>query len=329
MKVGIIGFGVMGRTHFQAWQGQEGAEVTAVCEANADVLANATAAGNIEQQSGAVDLTGISVYDNVDTMLAEAGLDAVSITLPTHLHPPFTIKALDAGVHVLCEKPMALNTDDCDAMIEAADRSGKHLMIAQCIRFWPEYAWAKDAISDGRFGKVMAASFDRLSAAPGWSKDSWFADPTKSGGVTLDLHIHDVDYVQYLFGTPEVIRASGSQFENGMLGHIVSDFRYPDNLTISATASWMMSASYGFAMSFRISLEKATLILDTKQDPAFQVFPSEGEAYCPDDLASGDGYNGEIAHFLALVSCNASPVITPEQAKESVRMALDAANAVA
>jgi len=328
IKVGVVGFGVMGRTHFHAWQGQAGAEVCAVCEANPEVLAKVEAEGNLEQQAGAIDLEGIAIYSDYDKMLAEAGLDAVSITLPTHLHPAFTIKALEAGVHVLCEKPMALTTEACDTMIAAAERTGKQLMIAQCIRFWPEYAWTHAAIADGRFGAVLAANFDRLGAAPGWSKDSWFSDPAKSGGVTLDLHIHDVDFVQYLFGSPQAIRASGSCFDSGMLGHIVSEFRYEDEKTVTATASWMMSSSFGFAMGFRIALEQATLVFASGHDPALTVYPAEGEVYSPDDLAEGDGYSGEIAHFTALVAGDAEPVITPEQAKESVGMALEAAAAV-
>jgi predicted dehydrogenase len=328
MKVGIVGFGVMGRTHFQAWQGQDGAEIAAVCEANPEVLAKATAAGNLEEQAGAIDLAGIAVYDDFDTMLAEAGLDAISITLPTHLHPPFTIKALEAGLHVLCEKPMALNVEACDAMIAAAERSGRQLMIAQCIRFWPEYAWTKAAVADGRFGKVQAAHFERLSAAPGWSNNNWFADPAKSGGVTLDLHIHDVDFVQYLFGTPQAIRASGARFENGMLGHIATEFIYDDNKVVTAAGSWMMSASFGFAMGFRIALEQATLVFASGHDPALTVYPAEGEAYSPDNLAAGDGYSGEIAHFTALVAGTVEPEITPAEAKESVRIALEAADAV-
>lgn len=327
MKVGIAGFGVMGRTHFQTWRAQSRANVTAVCEADPNVLANSTAAGNLEQQSGKVDLTGIDVYDDFDRMLAEAGLDAVSITLPTHLHPAFTIKALEAGLHVLCEKPMALNTNACDDMIAAAGRSGKILMIAQCIRFWPAYAWAKAAIEDGLFGRVLAASFDRLGTAPGWSKDSWFSDPGKSGGVTLDLHIHDIDFIQYLFGLPGTIRATGARFENGMLGHIVSSCVYNDNKVVTATASWMMTPSCGFSMGFRIALEKATLVFASGDDPPLRVYPAEGESYTPDDLAAGDGYSGEIAHFTALVAGTAEPEITPEQAKESVRMALQAADA--
>jgi predicted dehydrogenase len=328
VKVGIVGFGVMGRTHFHAWQGQAGAEPVAVCEANPEVLARATAEGNLEQQAGAISLDGVAIYTDYDEMLAGAGLDAVSITLPTHLHPAFTIKALEAGVHVLCEKPMALTVEACDTMIAAAARTGKQLMVAQCIRFWPAYAWARAVIADGRFGAVLAASFDRLGAAPGWSKDSWFSDPSKSGGVTLDLHIHDVDFVQYLFGPPQAIRATGARFENGMLGHIVSEFLYEDNKTVTATGSWMMSASYGFSMGFRIALERATLVFHSGHTPGLRVYPAEGESYSPDDLAEGDGYSGEIAHFTALVAGDVDPVITPEEARESVRMALQAEAAV-
>jgi len=328
VKVGIIGFGVMGRTHFKAWRGQPGAEIAAVCEANPDVLAKVSGEGNLEQQAGSINLEGIPTFTDVGTMLAEANLDAVSITLPTHLHPAFSIDALAAGVHVLCEKPMALTTAACDDMIAAAERTGKQLMIAQCIRFWPEYAWAKAAIADGRFGRVLAASFDRLGAAPGWSQDSWFSDPTKSGGVTLDLHIHDVDFIQYLFGPPAAIHASGARFSNGMLGHIVSDYVYDDNKVVTATGSWMMSASYGFSMAFRIALEKATLIFTGDHSPALRVCPQEGESYCPDDLAEGDGYSREIAHFVSLVAGESDPEITPQQARESVRMALAAADAV-
>ncbi len=329
MKIGIIGFGVMGRTHFRAWQGQADAEIAAVCEANSEVLAKPTVDGNLEQQVGEIDLEGIPLFSDVDRMLAEADLDAVSITLPTHLHAAFSIKALEAGVHALCEKPMALTTAECDDMIAAVGRTGKQLMIAQCIRFWPEYAWARTAIADGRFGGVLAAGFDRLSCAPGWSADSWFSDPTKSGGVTLDLHIHDVDFIQYLFGPPTTIRASGACFSNGMLGHIVSDFGYDDNKAVTATGSWMMGNSYGFSMGFRIVLEKATLVFTSGHSPSLRVYPAEGESYSPDDLPEGDGYSREIAHFASLISGETTPEITPEQAKESVRMALAAADAVA
>ena len=327
IKVGIVGFGVMGRTHFHAWQEQAGAEIAAVCEANPEVLAKATAEGNLKQQAGAIDLGDVAVYGDYDTMLSEAALDAVSLTLPTHLHAAFTVKALVAGVHVLCEKPMALTTEACDTMIAAAARTGKRLMIAHCIRFWPEYAWARAAIADGRFGAVLAASFERLSAPPGWSKDSWFADSTKSGGVTLDLHIHDVDFVQYLFGSPQAVRATGARFENGMLGHIVSEFLYDDNKTVTATGSWMMSQSYGFSMGFRVALEQAMFVFASGNEPTLTVYPAEGEAYSPADLAEGDGYSGEVAHFTALVAGNAEPVITPEAAKESVSMALEVAAA--
>jgi hypothetical protein len=82
-------------------------------------------------------------------------------------------------------------------------------------------------------------------------------------------------------------------------------------------------------MAFRVALEQGTIVFDSGHDPALRVFPAEGDTYSPDDLATGDGYSCEIAHFTAIVSGTVSPEITPAQAKESVRMALDAANAVA
>jgi hypothetical protein len=89
-----------------------------------------------------------------------------------------------------------------------------------------------------------------------------------------------------------------------------------------------MSASFGFAMGFRIALEQATLVFGSGNDPSLCVYPAEGDAYTPDDLAAVDGYSGEIAHFTALVAGAVDPEITPAEAKESVRMALEAADAV-
>ena len=98
---------------------------------------------------------------------------------------------------------MALTVTDCDRMIQAARKSGKILQIGHCVRFWPEYAKAKEIVDSGKYGRVVAAMFQRLGAAPGWSVDNWFINEKRSGGVALDLHIHDTDYVQYLFGMPK------------------------------------------------------------------------------------------------------------------------------
>jgi 1,5-anhydro-D-fructose reductase (1,5-anhydro-D-mannitol-forming) len=311
IRAGIIGLGFMGGAHLRNWQALEGAGVVAVCDANP--IGGTARQGNIDTGSDALDLDGVAVYSDVGEMLASETLDAVSIALPTHLHKAISIQCLEAGVHVLCEKPMALNVEDCDAMITAAARAGKHLMVAHCIRFWPEYAWVKKAVEGGEYGDVVAADFSRLTYAPVWADDSWLADPAKSGGIALDLHIHDLDFIQYLFGSPLGIRSVGTR-------HVQTQVDYGDGRAISATASWMMPESFGFRLAFNPVFEKAAAVFD---GTALTVYPETGDPFAP-ELAEGDGYKREIDYFAEWISGTAAEtVITPEQARESVRLALE------
>ena len=318
IRVGIIGLGFMGRVHLRNWQAMDDAEVVAVCDAVPPV-AGSVKEGNLDVAGDALDLEGVAIYTDAAEMFAAESLDAVSIALPTHLHRTVSILALEAGVHVLCEKPMALNVAECDAMIEAATASGKRLMIAHCIRFWPEYVWLKQAIESGEYGKLRAAEFVRLGSAPGWDSGSWFSDVSKSGGIALDLHIHDLDFVQHLFGTPRELRAQRSLFGNGVPGHVQTWMDYGDNVAISATGSWMMPASFGFKMAYSVVFENAAVAFEGS---GVKVYPAEGESF--DVKLSGDGYAGEIAHFAKLAAGEETEeMITLEQARESVRMALE------
>jgi len=323
MKIGVVGFGFMGRMHFRCWQNVEDAQVAAICEANPAVLEDLTKpTGNVDGAATEIDLSGIRIFDNFDAMLETGELDAISITLPSFLHPDFTEKALNRGVHVLCEKPMALTVEACDRMAAAADASGKTLMIAHCIRFWPEYAKVKEIIDSGEYGAVRAAAFRRVCAAPGWTDDNWFTDKSKSGGMPIDLHIHDTDYVHYVFGLPKSVRSSATRFANGMTGHMVTHYDYGDNKVITAEGSWMMSKSFGFEMSFMIALDKATIVLDAARDPAFRIFPDDGEPFVP-ELAPGDGYSREIEHFARVAQGDEElSVVTPRQSRDTVRLVL-------
>ncbi|MGD7652638.1 MAG: Gfo/Idh/MocA family protein [Verrucomicrobiales bacterium] len=318
MRIGIVGMGFMGGTHLKAWRKVEQATVAAVCDSNPDFGKGKK--GNIGSGSDELDLDGVAIHSDLAEMLASENLDAVSIALPTHLHKVVAVQCLEAGVHVLCEKPMALNGDDCDAMIAAATAAGKQLMVAHCIRFWPEYVWLKESADAGSFGRIVAAEFERLSAAPAWSGDSWFADPAKSGGIALDLHVHDLDFINYLLGKPAKVESRKVPMASGMTGHVQTWLSYPDNLTVSATASWLMPQSFPFRMAFKAVFEKAAVVFEGGK---LTVYPGEGEPFTP-ELQDGDGYQNEVAHFAELISGRADkPVITPEQAAESVRMALE------
>ena len=321
LRIGIVGWGFMGKMHFRCYKSDTNVEVTAICDADAKQLQNSSGvAGNISGAEDDLDLSNIALYSDLSKMLAEEKIDALSIASPTFLHASQTIEALNAGVHVFCEKPMALNSGDCREMAEVAKQSGKTLQIGHCIRFWPEYVQAKEIIDSQKYGKVLAATFQRLSLTPTWSWDNCFLDGKRSGGAMLDLHIHDTDYVQYVFGMPKEVFSRGVIGPSGEFDHTVTQYFYGNDCVITAEGGWIMAPGFGFEMSFKIMLEKVTLVYSSAQEPTFRIFPIDGETIIP-EITTGDGYSFEIQHFVDTLSGKAVPsIITPEQSGDSVKI---------
>lgn len=320
IRVGIVGLGFMGRMHYRCWSAIAGARVTAICEASPKVLAAAseTQEGNIGGAAEVIDLSSVEVFSDLGQLLASESIDAVSITLPTFLHADTTIRALKAGIHVLCEKPMALTEAECEEMAAAARETGKCLQIGHCIRFWPEYTVAREIIGGGAYGKVIAASFRRFGSMPSWSLDRWFADEARSGGQPLDLHIHDSDYIHQLFGMPESVSSVADEAQS----YIATQYHYVEGPSVVAEGTWRMMPSFGFEMSFVIVLEKGTIVYDSTRTPAFRVMPCEGEVFTP-AIPTGDGYSREVEHFARWVGGEpVEPIVTAEQSAGSVRLVL-------
>ena len=205
-------------------------------------------------------------------------------------------------------------------MVEATRRSGQVLQIGHCIRFWPEYVQTKEIIDSGQYGKVLAATFQRLSLTPTWSWDNCFLDGKRSGGAMLDLHIHDADYVHYVFGMPEEVFSRGVIGPSGDYDHTVTQYLYDDQKVITAEGGWIMAPDFGFEMSFKIVLENATLIYSSAQQPTFKICPKDGETIVP-EIPDGDGYSFEIQHFVDMISGKSvQSVITPEQSADSIKI---------
>jgi 1,5-anhydro-D-fructose reductase (1,5-anhydro-D-mannitol-forming) len=321
VKMGIIGLGMMGQMHFNFYKSVNEVKVTAVCDIDENKLkSSGGVAGNISSGENILDLTGIRLYTDLDKMLADGDLDAVTIVVPTYAHADCTIKALKAGLHVFCEKPMALDVPQCRKMIAAANRSGKILQIGHCIRFWPEYIKTKEIIDSGEYGKVLAASFHRLSKPGTWN--DWMNIGEKSGGALLDLHIHDADFIQYAFGIPKAVFCCGVKGSGGGYDHVAASYIYDKNMVITAEGGWMMAPGYGFEMSFKVVLEKATIVYGRTSNPVFKICPVQGEVIVPEVDKRG-GHLLELIHFINAVQGKPVPaVLTPEDSLNSVRICL-------
>ncbi len=323
IRVGVVGMGFIGQVHAKCYQATADVQLAVICDIDEAKLKSAgQTQGNIDQGAGGLDLAGVELYTDFDSMLSEANLDAVSITLPTSMHAEFTIKALDAGLNVLCEKPIAPNMSQCKRIIAAADKSNKILQIGHCIRFWPEYAKTKEIIDSGQYGQVKAAAFRRLGSAPAWSWNQWMMDSAQSGGALMDLHIHDSDYVQYVFGMPGAVYTRCTKGPSSDFDHIATHYLYDDDSVVTAEGSWLMTPGFGFEMSFNIVLEKATIVFDNTRKPAFRICPIDKDPFTP-EVASGDGWSLEIAHFIKAVSGEKVPqIITPADSLNSLKLVL-------
>jgi len=285
INVGIVGIGFIGSVHYHAWQKVRGAKVTAICETDPKRRAGDWRGikGNFGPPGQQMDLSGIGQYGDVDEMLADAKVDLVDICLPNALHTQVTLAALNAGKHVLCEKPIATTTGDANRMVRAAERAGRQLMIAHVLPFFPEYDFAQKAIAEGKFGRMLGGHFKRVISDPTWIPD--FYDPTTTGGPMLDLHVHDAHFIRLVCGMPSQVRSVGT-----MRGDVAERFSTQflfegQDAMVTAMCGVIDQQGRPFTHAFEIYLERATLQFD--EGVPLTVFDEKGKAKQP-KLPSGD-----------------------------------------
>jgi len=193
-------------------------------------------------------------------LIERPDIDVVHICTPNDSHRALAIAALEAGKHVFCEKPIALDPADAKRMLKAADRAGKQLMIGHVLPFFPEFAFAYKAISSGKYGKLLGGHFKRIISDPLWLPD--FYNPKTTGGPMLDLHVHDAHFIRLVCGMPTSVQSVGSM-RGEVVERFTSQFRFEDpNLVVTATSGVINQQGRPFTHAFEIYLEKATLLFD-------------------------------------------------------------------
>ena len=172
VKAGIIGLGFMSVAHIKAYRKLEDVEIVAVCNPSGRRLDGdlSDVFGNVgDQEPVKLDMEKIKGYQDVDAFLKHPGLQLVDICSPTDTHTDLAIRALNAGKHVLCEKPITRTSEEAARLVEAVKAPETHFMPAMCLRFWPEWTFLKKAIEDQTYGKVLGVRFRRIAEPPGWS----------------------------------------------------------------------------------------------------------------------------------------------------------------
>lgn len=314
---GVVGLGFMGRTHLSAWR-DAGAALRAVCDRSPEHLSGrGTSAGNIGPASSEplFDPTRITATDDLDTFLAPPGLDVVSICTPTDTHVPLAERVMQAGKHVLIEKPVAIDLESFDRLERTATETGVLCMPAMCMRFWPAWAWTRAAIAEQRFGLVRAARFERLGTMPTWG-EGFYADTARSGGALFDLHVHDTDFVVHCFGLPHAVTTTGD------LAHATTLYHYPSAgpHQVCAQGGWVRGETFGFRMRMLIECEHATIDFELGREHELEVHLETGTCETP-ALDTRTGWAGEVRALAdAIGRADGQPPATLASARDATRV---------
>ncbi len=261
LNYGIIGFGGLGKTHFNNYSKMceiaGGVKLVAICDIDKSRFVTQTAT-NLNQGPSDLDLSAYNLYTDADEMLDKEELDFVIAAVPTYLHEKIAVKVMSRGIHLFSEKPMALTLEEAENMMKVAKENNVHLMIGQVLRHEQAYKVLKEMVVSGRFGKVIRADFERISGTPIWGWENWYCDVNKSGGAILDLHIHDTDFVNYLFGLPDYVMSYATHNKTE-LESISTTYVYGDTI-VTARGDWGgPSETYAFHASYNVRFEKAVL----------------------------------------------------------------------
>lgn len=301
VTVGIVGAGFMGTTHAKAYSKNPSINIAYICDLTGE------RADSLASDIGALGTT------RFEKILNDPSVDLVDVCLPTPSHAKFAIDALKAGKHVLVEKPIALNLDDADAMISASKEAGRFLMVAHVARFAPEYRAIRSVLKSGQLGSPKQATTYRISNMPQWAE--WFKDPSMTGGAVLDMQIHDIDLLNWLFGKPLRVVATGVRGGSGGWDHVMTLIEFT-NIQASVESSFIMPMDFPFTTGFRVLCENGLIeyffraggaSFEIGEPQSHVLIFESGKLPEPVNLETGDSFERELEYFVNCVEQNREP----------------------
>ena len=304
MKIAFAGAGYIINIHAKAAKAQKDIELIAVVEKFSDKSAALAQKFKIKKQ-----------YHTVAEMLKAGGVDALVIGTPNFLHAPQAIAALKAGVHVMVEKPMAMNTREAEKMLEASAKSGAKLMVANCWRFDKDVNWLK--AQSQKLGKIIRTK--GIGVHTHWGPAGWFTQKEFAGGGALaDMGIHALDTARFLLGDPKPVSVYAKigthykdfdvddtgviivEWDNGATSYIESGWWQPH--ADGPEAATQLYGTQGFGQLFPTQLELPN-IKTQKLDLIKSGFKFPRKEHCPQSM-----YDAQMAHFIDCIRKNKTPV---------------------
>ncbi|NLJ40087.1 MAG: Gfo/Idh/MocA family oxidoreductase [Clostridiales bacterium] len=318
LKVGLIGSGFIGEDHAEAIAGSDKVELAAVV--------------NRSEESGRklADKYNCKYYQSAEEMLEKEDIDFIDICVATHVHEEMVLLGAKHKVHVLCEKPVTLTLESLDRMIDATEKAGVKFMVAQVIRFWPEYVKIKEMLDNGDFGRIKMVYANRLSQFPAWM--GWNTDPNQSGGGLYDLHLHDIDVARFMFGEADSVYAVGYKNEDDCWNHVVTSLTFKNGVTCAIEGAYEMTDDFPFTMTYRVVGQDVTAEYNlgagmNLEDPssfrrALMRYET-GKAPVKVPIDELNAYQLEIDYFADCIAEDKEPELVPiEESRDVIRIML-------
>lgn len=312
MKIALVGVGGMGNVHLGFYKNMSDIELVALCDIRMDML---------EKKAEGL---AVKLYADMDEMLAKEKPDMVDLCTPTYMHAEQAIRCMEAGAHVLSEKPMGLTGEETDKILATIKRTGKRYMTAQVVRFMNAYIYLRNVIESGKYGKLESLTMRRYGQVPLWSWDNWFMDESKSGHVALDLMIHDIDYMQSVFGEPRDITGIYHPMTDNNTNYAFAHYIY-DGFSVSIETGWYTYQKVAFQADFKAIFENGEVTLrggrlyDNGAPVDFSKADHVGETGI--NISNVDGYGGEIRYFIDCIRTGEEcAAITPESGSATVKL---------
>lgn len=324
LRVALIGCGNIGaRVHAPAYAHIPRAQLVAVCDVQPD------------RAQAVAQATGAEPVLDYHAILARDDVDAVDIALPTYLHASVAIEALAAGKHVFCEKPIAATLEEAEAMLEAAQRARRFLMVGHVRRFDPRYRAMWEDVQQGEIGRPVHLRRVERQHLP-FPGSAWYWHPKAGGGIFRDIGVHVTDMFHWFFGGyPQTVYAVGHQVrpearEACAFDHAFVMVHFPDGRTGLAEISWAYPPGFGPSQYgiFEVIGTQGRLVYQDREAAPLLEYTAEGGMHLPHafSLMSSlqEAFVAEITHFVRVVLGEAQPVFTAQEARNALAVALAA-----
>jgi predicted dehydrogenase len=313
LRVGVVGGGFVARIHLGAWR-RLGVPRLAVYDVHPERASQCASAVGAEAATTLAELI--------------AGVDVVDICTPTDDHRATAEAAAAAGRHVICEKPIARSVTDALALTDACRRAGVRLFVAHVTRYFPEYVAAQAAVAAGRIGRPAVLRLRRESSRPSKAATSWIFDEARSGGLILDLMIHDFDFARWIAGEVASVMARRVRDASGRdVDYAVAILRHASGALSHVTGAWSYPPPV-FRTGFELAGDAGLIEYESvdQQPIARYLPPGTGEEFLglPASPLADDPFVQELGDFASALSTGAAPRVSAEDGIAALRIALAA-----